>query len=252
VVPALKPIRIVLVEPHRLIRDLLVRALQTETCQVVGVDSPGEARKFARWRSSDLFVVDAEIEDSMKLIDDVQARKLKVIALIQSDRTRELLRPKKVPVVDKRGSLTALGDAIRSAVGIDGGLETERPRVLIVDDEESTRQILSEFLEGRGYATATSADGMEALETIDLKPDIRVVLLDINMPRMGGMEALREIVRRKPHPTVVMMTALADREIATQAVKLGAFDYLLKPPDLNIVQTAISAGLSHFEYKWKV
>jgi DNA-binding NtrC family response regulator len=80
-------------------------------------------------------------------------------------------------------------------------------------------------------------------------------LLDVSMPVMGGMEVLREVMNLDPHPNVIMMTAVTDREIARQAMKIGAFDYIVKPFDFRVIEASITACLSHIEYSkqpwWK-
>ena len=77
---------------------------------------------------------------------------------------------------------------------------------------------------------------------------MRLVLLDVSMPRMGGLEVLRQIMLMPDHPDVIMMTAVADREVAKQALNAGAFDYVLKPFDLGSIDSSIIACLSYSDY----
>ena len=198
-----------------------------------------------------LVIVNAEIDAAIQFVDDIQSRRLKLIALIDSDPMRDILRAKSVSIVDKRGSLTALSDSIRLAVEHDFQLDMDRDHVMIVDDEESIRQILSDFLERRGYATITAANGVEALEIFDRDPRIAAILLDVTMPQKGGMETLVDLMKRSPQPGVVMLTAIADRQIAQHAMQLGAFSYITKPPDLNEVESAISACIGRFQRQRK-
>src|SRR5205085_5331688 len=113
----------------------------------------------------------------------------------------------------------------------------------------------SDFLGGRGFAVSTAKNGREVVERVLSEPGLQVVLLDVSMPLMGGIEALREIMNGDPHPNVIMMTAVADRGIARQAMKIGAFDYILKPFDFALIEASITACLSHSEYRkqpwWK-
>jgi DNA-binding NtrC family response regulator len=82
-----------------------------------------------------------------------------------------------------------------------------------------------------------------------------VVLLDVSMPQMGGMEALGHIMDCDNPPSVIMMTAVADREVARQAMKTGAFDYILKPFDFASIDASVVACVSQREFKkqpwWK-
>ncbi len=105
-------------------------------------------------------------------------------------------------------------------------------KVLIVDDERSIRHTLRDILEFEKYEVDEASDGMEALVKIKQSP-YDVIILDIKMPKMDGMDALdriQEIARETP---VVMISGHASIDTAVEAVKKGAFDFISKPPDLN-------------------
>ncbi len=104
----------------------------------------------------------------------------------------------------------------------------ESRRVLVVDDEESVRAFLQRMLKDAGYEVTTAANGQEALDKL-VQSRIGVVLMDINMPKMSGMEALRQITANWPDTCVVMATAVGDVQTAVEAMKLGAYDYITKP-----------------------
>jgi DNA-binding NtrC family response regulator len=116
--------------------------------------------------------------------------------------------------------------------------------VLVVDDEEQIRSLLSDFLMDGGYTALLASNGDEALDVIEREAGIAVVLLDIVLPGRGGVEVLKQIMRRKPHPAVIIMSALADTEIARSAIRLGAFDYVLKPLDLTALDGLIGATIA--------
>jgi DNA-binding NtrC family response regulator len=124
----------------------------------------------------------------------------------------------------------------------------QKVKLLVVDDDYETREILQLFFSKRGYAVFTAATGKEALDEIDRGLDFDVVLLDVFMPRVGGMEVLSEIQQRTPRPSVILLTGLADKEIAQDALRLGAFDCILKPFDLGQVESSVAACLGHREY----
>lgn len=115
-------------------------------------------------------------------------------------------------------------------------------RVLIVDDEGSIRRALREVLEFEKYEVLEAADGMEALVKIK-KDKFDVVLLDIKMPKMDGMEALERIQVLAPDTPVVMISGHANIDTAVEAVKKGAFDFISKPPDLNRLLITIRNAL---------
>ncbi len=104
------------------------------------------------------------------------------------------------------------------------------PKILIVDDEESFVEIIAERLSIRDYNVQTCFSGDAAVEKIK-NGHIDVVILDVSMPGMNGIETLREIKRMKPLTEVVMLTGHATVENAIEGMKLGAFDYLMKPCD---------------------
>lgn len=104
----------------------------------------------------------------------------------------------------------------------------ELGRVLIVDDEESVRNLLQRVLKEAGYDVVTAANGQEALDKVsELRP--KALLLDIKMPVMSGMEVLQQIAAKWPEVCVVMATAVGDTQTAIDAMKMGAYDYITKP-----------------------
>ncbi len=103
-------------------------------------------------------------------------------------------------------------------------------KILLVDDEEIMLKYLSKFLIKKNFDITTAISGNEALEIIK-KQDFIVVLLDVLMPGMDGIETLKEIKKIKPITEVIMLTGHASLQVAMQGMKLGAFDYLMKPFD---------------------
>ena len=121
-------------------------------------------------------------------------------------------------------------------------MEQARGTILIVDDEEAIRSILSRKLEVDGYHCEVAADGKEALWKAFMK-DFDLVLMDIKMPGLSGMEALPQMVTNHPDTCVIMMTAVMDTETAVQAMRLGAYDYVTKPFDLDDLSMRVEKAL---------
>ncbi len=112
-------------------------------------------------------------------------------------------------------------------------------KVLVVDDEPEVRQLLQDFLSGRGYDVLVAASGAEALEAVDAqRPD--VVLLDVAMPGLDGVETLRRIVMTDPPVPVIMVTANTDISLTSKLLAMGAVDYIPKPFDLDYLEQAVS------------
>jgi two-component system nitrogen regulation response regulator NtrX len=105
-------------------------------------------------------------------------------------------------------------------------------RILVVDDEASIRKTLREILEFEKYQVDEASDGMDALARIK-QQDYDVVLMDIKMPKMDGMDALERLRLIRPDLPVIMISGHANIDTAVDAVKKGAFDFISKPPDLN-------------------
>lgn len=127
-------------------------------------------------------------------------------------------------------------------VGKPAAAPKERPpsrrRVLVVDDEPEAREVLREYLKEKGFDTLAVAGGEEALaEMPNFRPD--VVLLDIAMPRMTGVEALKRI-KALPHETcVVIVSGEGDEETARRTLALGAADYIRKPVDFAYLDSVL-------------
>ena len=114
-------------------------------------------------------------------------------------------------------------------------------RVLLVDDERDFVEMLSLRLNEEGEKVSPAYSGKECLETLANK-DIDVVILDIKMPGMDGMETLREIKKRFPLVEVIMLTGHGTTETAVEGMKMGAFDYLLKPADFDEITGKLEAA----------
>ena len=116
-------------------------------------------------------------------------------------------------------------------------------KILIVDDDPEVRMATRDFLASKGYEVTAAEGGREALRILDASP-ADVVLLDVAMPDMDGMETLKRIVAAHPAMPVIMVTANADIEITSKVLQLGAADYVPKPFDLDYLDQAISIQLS--------
>jgi len=106
--------------------------------------------------------------------------------------------------------------------------EPQAARILVAEDEANLRMVLQKELERHGYRVQVAPDGEAALRKLE-ESNVDVLLCDINMPRMDGMELLRRVHERPNPPEVIMLTGQATVETAVEAMKLGAYDYLTKP-----------------------
>lgn len=105
-------------------------------------------------------------------------------------------------------------------------------QLLLVDDEERFLETTKRLLEKRGVEVLTATDGLEALTILDAQR-VDVVILDVKMPGVDGVEVLRKIKQEQPLVEVIMLTGHASVKSAVEGLKLGAFDYLMKPCDIS-------------------
>lgn len=117
----------------------------------------------------------------------------------------------------------------------------DNPRILVVDDELGPRESLRMILKDQ-YRIETVATGRQAIDLVQ-KGGIDLVILDIRMPEMSGIELLSAIRKIAPATEVIMITAYASVETATEALRMGAIDYLIKPFEISAVRSVVEKGL---------
>ncbi|MEY4527113.1 MAG: Acetoacetate metabolism regulatory protein AtoC [Nitrospirota bacterium] len=115
-------------------------------------------------------------------------------------------------------------------------------KILVVDDEQSLREVLSIMLKRAGYAVTSVSDGEEAIEQVQ-KEIFDLVITDLRMPKVDGMEVLRAVKSASPETVVLIITAFATADSAVEAMKQGAYDYLTKPFQVDEVQLIIRNAL---------
>ena len=114
--------------------------------------------------------------------------------------------------------------------------------ILIVDDEESVRKSLADVMRDEGYEVVTAASGKEGIDILsEAQPSL--ALLDIAMPEMDGIEALRKIREVRPELPVVMVTGHGTIETAVKTTKMGAYDFIVKPPELQHLTLVVKHGI---------
>ena len=106
------------------------------------------------------------------------------------------------------------------------------PKILIIEDEAAIRRVLSKILseENDAYEVAEEEDGLKGVERVK-KEDFDLILCDIKMPKMDGVDVLEAVKKLKPEIPIVMISGHGDLDTAVTSMRLGAFDYISKPPD---------------------
>lgn len=118
----------------------------------------------------------------------------------------------------------------------------DKPRILVVDDEKFIRDIIADFLSMEGYIVRTAEDGVVASDELR-RARFDLVISDLKMPRMGGLELLREVAEVHPDTMTIIMTGFGTVETAIDAMKRGAYDYVLKPFKVEEVIHIVQRGL---------
>lgn len=119
-------------------------------------------------------------------------------------------------------------------------------KILVVDDDEKIRSVLIRFLSNLGYRVDSAADGDSALAQLQKdRPD--ALLLDLVMPGIGGLEVLEKATKLYPDLPIIILSGRADEDLARQTLQGGAYDFFLKPFDLQVVEERLSAKLELME-----
>ncbi len=116
---------------------------------------------------------------------------------------------------------------------------TERPTILVVDDDPSIRALISLILQAHGYTSIEARDGEQALELLDRTPDVNLMLLDLRMPRMNGLELLAELRARAKLDSLPVVAFSGDGNAAREAIEAGARAVLIKPIEASRLLDAV-------------
>jgi DNA-binding NtrC family response regulator len=115
------------------------------------------------------------------------------------------------------------------------------PRILIVDDDRSIRRTLEKFLGGEGYEVATAQDAPGAIAAAT--PEVDLMLLDLGLPGGSGFDVITALAERDASPTIVVVTARDDMQSTVKAIQLGAYEYLVKPVDIDRLRDVVKTAL---------
>src|SRR5690606_26744561 len=114
----------------------------------------------------------------------------------------------------------------------------DTPRILVADDEDSIRFLLREVMRREGYDVTVTDNGESALQLVR-ENNFDLVILDVRMPGMDGMETLKEMRKVRPHLVVLIITAHGNNQLAVEAMRLGAYDYFNKPFELDEMRIVV-------------
>ena len=237
----------------------LVQNLKAHGLAAFGTTILDEAIRLMALLEPEVVVVDPTSDECFTLLGDLTSdwKSLGLVAIAESEVAADRARQMGIDEVIMSHDVGAIADAVLAFVRDKPQWTSsgEAVGLLVVDDEPEILDMMSDILGRRGYNVVEASSGDEALEIIDRDPAIHLVLLDIILPEKGGLEVLKELKRRHPHVIVILMSAIADSEIARHGRRLGAFDYILKPIDYEQLENRIIAGLAdgefHHQSWWK-
>ncbi|MDD3234789.1 MAG: response regulator [Candidatus Cloacimonetes bacterium] len=116
--------------------------------------------------------------------------------------------------------------------------------IMVVDDEQNIREIISEFLQEVGYSVNTAVDGLDALDKL-AHEEYDLYIIDVYMPRMGGLDLIVKIKEIQPLAVIIVTTGYSSIDIAVKAIRAGAFHYLTKPIQAEELLKIVESGLKH-------
>ncbi len=119
----------------------------------------------------------------------------------------------------------------------------QNANILVIDDEEIIRKSCLRILEPLGFKVDTAPDGPSALSMLGNRRNYDLVLTDLKMPNMDGLEVMAEILKRFPGLRIILVTGYSTRETAASALKMGAFNYVEKPFNPEVLGTVVREAL---------
>jgi DNA-binding response OmpR family regulator len=245
---------ILIYHPNKILLPRLVKFIQAAGYEPLSTSSDSEALQLLREMKPDIFLIAPLLAGDLNIAEDAPTKhpSTRFVVLAETDEIAESAQEAFVDEVilyDETNVGNVLEALHRLSPSAGPPPSTEGAGVLIVDDESDSVEVLAECLKQRGYHAFGAATGTEALSTLKSNADIRVVLLDIKLPDIGGLELLREITTLREPPAVIMLTAIRDSVIAKSAFRIGASDYLVKPIELKALDEAITVALTRREYR---
>lgn len=245
--------KILVVDDELGFREVMHHAFSKKGHEVTTAISVDHAMTLMASQSFDLIVLDLVMpgQDGSVLLKTIRTSQNRVPVVIYSVRVDATLEKAMQlaganEVLNKSASLDVLTDRSEKVL-LSAGRPAARPtgskkHLLVIDDEKFVRQMLVLFFGKKGYEVSEAASGEKALEEVKVrKPDI--VLLDMHMEGMNGLDTLKELLKIHPSLGVIMATAEQNDEMVSKAMELGAYGYVLKPFDFLYLELVVSSKL---------
>jgi DNA-binding response OmpR family regulator len=234
--------KILIIDDELKIREMFYELFSLKGYKIITAPGGEEGIDILRREKVDLVLLDIKMEtldgiETLKRIREFD-EKTKIIMLTALE-DMELDRQARINgatgLMRKSWGILTISKIVSSI--IEGKLEfgDGKKVVLIVDDEPEICSLLSDFLSKRGFKPVIASNGEEAI--IRTKQDNPIIiLLDINMPGMDGLMTLKKIKETSEHVGIIVITGMADAHVAEEAMKLGIYDYMVKPVNFNYLE----------------
>jgi len=247
--------KILIVDDEVRIRELLRKALAKEGYEVESVPSAEQALEMILKESFDLLLLDVRLsgESGLSIVKKVREYQSKIPIVIYSGVV--------TPELDKEAREAGANEVLNKDVDVlqlvaqigkiakakdkifQKPVERLEKSILVVDDEEGIRRVLREFFKRKGYNVFEAESGQKALE-LARSEKISMVLLDIRMPGMDGIETLKSLLEINPKLGIVMTAAEENEDLVKKAIELGAYSYVLKPCDFMYLELVVMSKLA--------
>lgn len=253
--------KILVLEQNSNIRDIMIDMLSLQGNNIFNAETLNDAVSIFNANNIDLIILDSGFcNNAIEVISKIReiSNKPKFILLTEFGNEKIIEKARQygiTEVIPKETSTDLLLKILTKIIkkieqsGISTNEITERkPKILVVDDSELIRKILQDFLEERQYIVLLANNGQEAMCL--LKKDVPdLMLLDITMPVMDGIEVLKEMKKLDINLPVIMITTNTDIQIARETLNIGAYDYIAKPINFEYLETSILAKVLHKTYE---
>ncbi len=240
--------KILVVDDELEVRDLFYDILTREGYKVVTISGGEEAIKAIREEKPDLVLLDFNMPriNGIEILKRVRKNDIKTKIIMLTGIESEDL--------EKEARISGASGFLRKNLGIKVIIksinnifslkrEYNEDKILIVDDDEAISSLIKDFLTKKGYNAFTAKDGEEALEILKKEKPI-LVLLDVRLPGMDGIVVLKRIREMDDKVGVIMVTGIKDEEIFEEAKRLGAYEYIIKPFNLDYLETCVLVRVS--------
>ncbi|RKY34583.1 MAG: hypothetical protein DRP69_04245 [Candidatus Duberdicusella sinuisediminis] len=239
--------KVLVIDDDTQIRDLLYDALTKSGYKVITSGVSSEALPLIQKEKPDLVLLDFKMsgENGLEILKRIRELNLLIKVVILTG-----LEDKNL---EREARLLGASGFLRKSLGVEAILKAvnqilqretsyQKEKILVVDDDKSICSLIKDFLEKKGFSVETAYTGEEGLEKFrKIRPIL--ILLDIRLPGMDGLLTLKKIREIDQNIGVIMITGLKDEETAQKALELGAYEYIVKPFDLNYLELCVLTRL---------